>query len=352
MVTKYSGIGIILTGLFLGIPLLNDAQLPPGWEYTTTSTFHIIAIPLGADPNVDGEPLSPGDYVGVFFSDNETLKCGGASVWNGTSNIPVSAWGEDAYMAGKQGFTEGEPITWKVFRQSDSQEYEAEATYQTGCSGCTNWDGLWHSFGLSALEFLEGEDYDLVLENITIADNEAFCYDAIHSIFVAGNATSVIVENGGELALVAGNNIKLRTGFHAQPGSYLHAFIDDEGCSEPLKPATIFTAGNDQLNHFDFQTDKMTGLDGRTAEHEYVHIYPNSVFGQLIVEISSADAGELNRIILYDFHGRGVFLKEGIGTGKTVLDLAAYPSGMYLVRVVNSGRSETVRVVHQFGEGK
>ncbi|MBP6978648.1 MAG: hypothetical protein PHD61_11160 [Bacteroidales bacterium] len=46
----------IIFGLSLSISFLLNAQLPLGWEYAPTSSFHIIAIPLSTDPEINGVP--------------------------------------------------------------------------------------------------------------------------------------------------------------------------------------------------------------------------------------------------------------------------------------------------------
>ncbi|NCC74577.1 MAG: hypothetical protein EOM06_14445, partial [Sphingobacteriia bacterium] len=52
--------------------------LPPGWDYVPTPVTHIISIPLSSNPNINGYPLQPGDYIGVFYvNDSGGLSCGG-----------------------------------------------------------------------------------------------------------------------------------------------------------------------------------------------------------------------------------------------------------------------------------
>ncbi|HOW26004.1 MAG TPA: dockerin type I repeat-containing protein [Bacteroidales bacterium] len=136
------------------LPFSLKAQLPPGWEYTPSYSSHVIVIHLSANPTLNGEPLSAGDHIGVFYDDAGILKCAGAVIWNGTSNVSVSAWGDDTYEAGKQGFYEDDLIHWKLYHWATSQDADAEATWQIGCTGCNFWDGNWHDFGLSALASL------------------------------------------------------------------------------------------------------------------------------------------------------------------------------------------------------
>ena len=146
---------LALTAAFFFVPVLLKAQLPPGWEYTPSYSSHVIVIPLSANPNINGTPLSAGDHIGVFYDDDGVLKCAGAVIWNGTSNVSVSAWGDDTYEAGKQGFYENELIHWKLYHWATEEEADADATWQIECTGCDYWDGNWHDLGLSALASLE-----------------------------------------------------------------------------------------------------------------------------------------------------------------------------------------------------
>jgi len=52
-------------------------DLPPGWEFTVTSSSHLITIPVEANPMIEGDLLNSGDFIGVFFLDDINQVCGG-----------------------------------------------------------------------------------------------------------------------------------------------------------------------------------------------------------------------------------------------------------------------------------
>ncbi|MCK5838741.1 MAG: T9SS type A sorting domain-containing protein [Bacteroidales bacterium] len=131
--------------------VLNGQGLPPGWEHTNTANFHVISVPVSSFPSINGIPISPGDYIGVFFMDNDTMKCGGASEWLGDQNIAVVAFGDDNLTTEKDGFTYGESINWKIFSWDIVEEFDAIATYD---STLPNYDGTFVINGLSALSAL------------------------------------------------------------------------------------------------------------------------------------------------------------------------------------------------------
>jgi hypothetical protein len=103
--------------------------LPPGWEFQATPSNHVIAIPLSANPNINGRPLDPGDWIGVFYTNDQgNLACGGATEWNGLQSAGIIAFGNDPFTPGKNGFNSGEPFTYKVFSWFYGCEFMAEVT--------------------------------------------------------------------------------------------------------------------------------------------------------------------------------------------------------------------------------
>jgi len=103
-------------------------QLPAGWDYQVTISTHIISIPLTSNPNIQGVPLSPGDYIGVFFTNDEgRLACGGASQWTGIQNTGIISFGDDPYSSVKDGFASGEIMTYKIHSYVYNTDFFAEA---------------------------------------------------------------------------------------------------------------------------------------------------------------------------------------------------------------------------------
>ena len=127
--------------------------LPEGWQFSINLNSHTIAIPLSANPNIFGEPLNAGDWIGVFYMDDEgELQCGGAGQWDGLSNVAVTAYGDDATTQEKDGFASNETINWKIFDCTESVAYFALATYDPSFPNST---GQFVSFGLSGLTSLQ-----------------------------------------------------------------------------------------------------------------------------------------------------------------------------------------------------
>ena len=139
------------------MPIVHDPNLPceNPWTYIQTAQVHTISIPADADVNIFGEPLENGDWIGVFYIDDEGNEvCGGAGEWGGpfgNGGAVVNAYGDDPTTPEKDGFAAGEIFRWRMHDCSEWDEYPAGATYDPEKPN----QGQFADFGLSALLSLE-----------------------------------------------------------------------------------------------------------------------------------------------------------------------------------------------------
>ncbi len=101
----------------------------PDWEYTITGNNHTILIQNTIPATIDNVPVTNGDYIGVFFEDGGELHCAGYELYTGASNIALTAWGDDTQTSVKDGLGIGEVFKFKIFRASDQEVFDAQATY-------------------------------------------------------------------------------------------------------------------------------------------------------------------------------------------------------------------------------
>ncbi len=123
--------------------------VPPSWQFTPTNVSHLISIPVSVNPIINGTPLSTGDLVGVFYTDllgNE--KCGGYTAWDGANNIAVVAYGDDLTTPLKDGYVNGEILTWKVYSFFTLSSFPMLATYD---QTMPHIDGKYTDWGISSL---------------------------------------------------------------------------------------------------------------------------------------------------------------------------------------------------------
>jgi len=121
---------------------------PSGWEVVQTGVSHLISVPLSVE--IFGDPLAYGDFLGVFYLDeNNAEKCGGFTIWDGTNNKVVTAFGDDITTnPEKEGFDDGETLNWKVYFTQNADEKTAAVTYN---QALPNNDGTYADNGLSSL---------------------------------------------------------------------------------------------------------------------------------------------------------------------------------------------------------
>jgi PKD repeat protein len=108
----------------------NANGLPPGWEHSATSSQHAIAVPLEANPRIFDVPINPGDFVGVFYYDQDgELKCGGATIWDGDQNVAIAAFGNESFTPFKDGFDLNETFNWRIYSCDLEMEFDATPEY-------------------------------------------------------------------------------------------------------------------------------------------------------------------------------------------------------------------------------
>ncbi|MCF8373278.1 MAG: T9SS type A sorting domain-containing protein [Bacteroidales bacterium] len=127
----YAGTGIYgdYTLEITGTPYSQTLPQMP-WSYLLSGTNHTILIPQTVTVDLDGSPIQPGDYIGVFYVNNGAYECGGYVEWTGITTS-VAAWGDDNQTTFKDGFVDGEDFVWKVWQASTGQLFDAVPTYNT-----------------------------------------------------------------------------------------------------------------------------------------------------------------------------------------------------------------------------
>lgn len=138
-----------------------ECDLPTDWQYSITGQIHSINIPLSANPTIEGEPLSNGDWLGVFYlDDDDEDACGGAVHWDGAASVVITAYGDDPFTTQKDGFAAGEAFRWKIY---DCDKMEASAA-TAGYNQAMPCQGNFGSFCLSELVSLQ----TMMLQNVSL----------------------------------------------------------------------------------------------------------------------------------------------------------------------------------------
>jgi hypothetical protein len=135
-----------------------NSLLPSNWDYSPTNSAHFFSIPLSVNPLVNGMPLPAGSYIGAFYLDGQTEKCGGYKLWDGVAGTAVPAYGNDLLTPEKDGFASGENIIWKLLLPETNAEYYALALYNQSLA---QHDGKFSAFGVSVLTSFNAYETEL-----------------------------------------------------------------------------------------------------------------------------------------------------------------------------------------------
>lgn len=148
---------LIVTALLFSVQIQaqkSTGGLPPGWEiYEGSCNIHGMIVYLDANPQVNGIPLQPGDYIGTFYLNEAGEEvCAGADFWLGDENIIFTVFGDDPDTPEKDGFAYAEMMRIKVFLWSTQKAYDADVMSWDSEMPCTT---KWYPFCLSGITNLE-----------------------------------------------------------------------------------------------------------------------------------------------------------------------------------------------------
>lgn len=106
---------------------LYDVPNDNDWQVTITSENHSILIQNSIDLTGVTPAISNGDYIGVFYTNNNgDLQCAGRVEWTG-SNLALTAYGNENGQ--DNGFEDNETFIWKIWRNNSNNDVEVSATY-------------------------------------------------------------------------------------------------------------------------------------------------------------------------------------------------------------------------------
>jgi hypothetical protein len=173
------------------------------------------------------------------------------------------------------------------------------------------------------------------LANVIIPNGVTTCYDAQQILTVAGNGTTFLVENGGNVTLVAGISILLLEGTTVNSGGYLHGYITTNGnyCGTMLNPLVA--------NLVDEQT---LGVE-TMVKNKFIKVYPNPTTDIVIVELIDAGSTDVANVTVYTMNGGKLYQKDFKGESKFQFSLAGKPVGIYMVHVQTGERSEIAKII-------
>ncbi|MBN1925339.1 MAG: Ig-like domain-containing protein [Prolixibacteraceae bacterium] len=183
-----------------------------------------------------------------------------------------------------------------------------------------------------------------VATNLNVADiilyhGEIECFDAEQVITIAGNETTVTIENGATIAFIAGQSILFLPGTHIQEGATASATIttDQTFCSENEAEYIVEYLPSDKNNTVvKNQNEETSGLQ------KYVKVYPNPGTGRFTVELINIE--ETASAVIYNAVGNAVLKKTLNPVVQNTINLNHSPKGIYFIKT-HSGKKQLVNKI-------
>jgi hypothetical protein len=174
------------------------------------------------------------------------------------------------------------------------------------------------------------------LVNIDIGDGISTCYDATQVVTVAGNGNVFIVEDGGNVTLVAGVKISILPGAKIYPGGYLHGYISTNGifCGSLLNPLVASQTEDDEILKV-----------SEPVKDQFIKVYPNPTPDNFTVECLKAGISSPVHIDIYDMNGKHIVSKVMAAESKQSFSLCGFPVGLYMIHARSESHSEIAKIV-------
>lgn len=181
---------------------------PPPWTKVQTSENHTVIIPANVQSDIADVPLKSGDYIGVFFQQNGQAICSNFEEWTGAA-IGLAAYGNDATAPTKNGFNPSEVFRFKIWRGSESKEYDVTATFEDPPQFPRDATDNWKKDGLSLIKSLITSNKVIQIINLRQNWNTISAYvipdspNMIEILASLGNKVVLIKDENGEATVPA-----------------------------------------------------------------------------------------------------------------------------------------------------
>jgi|GEM_PF-2193993 len=141
----------------------------------------------------------------------------------------------------------------------------------------------------------------ITLLNIVVDDGETNCYNALQTIYVAGNGDTFTVQAGGSATMIAGQNIVYLPGTTVDSGGYMHGFITITGnyCTNPSNPVV-----NNPV-----QFGELTAFVPENLWTSNILVYPNPAQDITTLEITGKNT-EVTRVEIFNMSGLKMYTRE------------------------------------------
>ncbi|HPR30862.1 MAG TPA: sugar-binding protein [Prolixibacteraceae bacterium] len=182
------------------------------------------------------------------------------------------------------------------------------------------------------------------VSNYSLSDGNSDCINALNTIIVAGDETSVDFLSGSSVTLIAGYSIRFLPGFHAHNGSYMDAhitttgsFCDDLPAAMMVESAPSETVKAESLYDEEPETESIAGTQ------PFMKVYPNPTTGRVRVEWAHMEGPV--QITLFNSLGAKL-AQESVPCDTFIyLNLTNNKKGVYFVNIRGNNAQQVQKVV-------
>ena len=281
--------------------------------------------------NTDGVNIKPGAIVDIDKSFNNCL------FRNGQSNGRLLTIENDQTFA----------VNYAIFpNNSWSGNYNV---YKSENSGMVTFGGHSGDFSGGSNEWdphnrlhWGGEVAgNVALQGVDVVSGQDICFDATSILTVAGGGNTFVVQDGGNVNLIAGHNIRMLEGTSVHSGAYLHAYISNEYCTLP--PAML--AAEEDTDAYTETVSEKSSEVFENRINDLFRVYPNPTTGIFTLELNTGNESGSVRIEIFNLLGERILNTEQQTNSHYQLDLSGNKAGVYFIRVNSSGRIDQKKLI-------
>ncbi|MFZ4522052.1 MAG: PKD domain-containing protein [Bacteroidales bacterium] len=174
------------------------------------------------------------------------------------------------------------------------------------------------------------------LNNMTIMNGQEECL-AVQSIILGGEATFT-VQAGGQVRLIAGNNILFLNGTTINPGGYLSALI-----TQQCIPCNMLKSND--LTRVSTESDGHNETLNTPQDNPCFMIYPNPTDGIFTIASKNRIMGNIVVLQIFDVMGKMKVEEKLEPFTKREFSISEFPAGIYHLRLIVDDNTQVIRMI-------
>jgi hypothetical protein len=169
----------------------------------------------------------------------------------------------------------------------------------------------------------------VIIDKGLIRPGEIECHGATQTISISGLSVY------GSLTLIAGESIHLLPGFRVFDQGYLHAYIGDTYCVNPV-PVVV-------AKDLEVIPDQLPA--NGISDESFFKVFPNPTPGSFVLQLADVENGSDVRVEIYNMLGNRIFINELSGYQQYELNVSDLSPGIYIIRCLQGEKSATERLI-------